>query len=105
MLEDYMRIIYAFANRKILPKSWSSFGKYPSDNVSYFTNYLLNKLITINKTLVSSRLKGNKKLKDLISEMIIPHLTTAPKNIFTKSKPIGKIINKKPFLINDSLHV
>jgi|SaaInl85LU_5_DNA_1037374.scaffolds.fasta_scaffold02996_4 hypothetical protein len=105
MLEDYIRIIHAFANKKILPNSWSYFGKYPSDNVSYFTNYLLNKLITINKTLVLRRLKGNKKLKDLISEMIIPHLTKAPKNIFTKYKPIGKIINKKPFLINDSLHV
>ena len=105
MLEDYIRIIHAFANRKILPKSWSYYAKYPSDKVSYFTNYLLNKLIIINKTLVSNRLKGNKKLKDLIYEMIIPHLITAPNNIFTKYKPSGKIINKTPFLINDSLHV
>lgn len=105
MLEDYIRIIHAFSNKKILTKSWSYYAKYPSDKVSHFTNYLLNKLIIINKTLVSNRLKGNKKLKDLINEMIIPHLIIAPNNIFTKYKPSGKIINKKPFLINDSLHI
>lgn len=105
ILEDYVRIIYAFANKEILPKSWSYFAKYPPDNVSYFTTYLQNKLITINKTLVSNRLKRNKNLKDLINELIIPYLTKAPNNIFTKYKPNEKIINKKPFLINDSLHL
>lgn len=105
MLEDYIRIIHAFLNKKILRTSWSYYDNFPSDNVSYFTNYLLNKLITIEKTQVINKINGNKKLKDLINEMIIPHLTTAPKNIFTKFKPNGKIINKKPFLINDSLHV
>ena len=105
ILEDYVKIIYAFANKEILPKSWSYFAKYPPDNVSYFTTYLQNKLITINKTLVSNRLKRNKNLKDLINELIIPYLTKAPNNIFTKYKPNEKIINKKPFLINDSLHL
>jgi len=105
MLEDYIRIIYAFSNKKILPKSWSYFDNYPSDNVSYFTNYLLNKLILIDKTIVSKKSNVNKKLKDLINEIMIPHLITAPKNMFIKYKPKEKIINKKPFIINYSLQL
>jgi hypothetical protein len=103
MLEDYIRIIHAFVNVNILPKSWSYIENYPSDDVSYFTNYLLDKLVLIYNN--SLKQKNNETLQDLINKMIIPHLINTPKNIFIKYKPNEKIINKKPFIINDSLHI
>tara|TARA_Y100000389_G_scaffold49970_1_gene45657 strand:- start:62 stop:1309 length:1248 start_codon:yes stop_codon:yes gene_type:complete len=105
VIDDYMRIIHAFANKKILSKSWSHYPNYPSDNVSLYTTHLLNKLNSISKALLTNKNKTNKNLNNLINDMIIPHLITAPNNIFTKIKPRGKIINSKPFIINNTLHI
>ena len=105
VIDDYMRIIHAFANKKILTKSWSHYPNYPSDNVSQYTNHLLNKLNSIGKALLTNRNKTNKNFNNLINDMIIPHLITAPNNIFKKGKPSGKIINSKPFIINNTLHI
>ena len=105
VIDDYMRIIHAFANEKILSKSWSHYPNLPSDNVSQYTTYLLNKLNSISKALLTNRNKTNKNFNNLINDMIIPHLITAPNNIFTKIKPRGKVINSKPFIINNTLHI
>ena len=105
VIDDYVRIIHAFANKKILSKSWSHYPNYPSDNVSQYTNHLLNKLNSIGKALLTNRNKTNKNLNNLINDMIIPHLITAPNNIFKKGKPSGKIINSKPFVIDKTLHI
>lgn len=105
VIDDYMRIIHAFANKKILSKSWSHYPNYPSDNVSLYTTHLLNKLNSISKALLTNKNKTNKNLNNLINDMIIPHLITTPNNIFTKIKPRGKIINSKPFIINNTLHI
>lgn len=105
VIDDYMRIIHAFANEKILTKSWSHYPNLPSDNVSRYTTHLLNKLNSISKALLNNRNKRNKNLNNLINDMIIPHLITAPNNIFTKIKPRGKIINSKPFIIDATLHI
>jgi len=105
VIDDYMRIIHAFANKKILSKSWSHYPNYPSDNVSLYTTHLLNKLNSISKALLTNKNKTNKNLNNLINDMIIPHLITTPNNIFIKIKPRGKIINSKPFIINNTLHI
>lgn len=105
VIDDYMRIIHAFANKKILSKSWSHYPNLPSDNVSQYTNHLLNKLNSISKALLTNKNKTNKNFNNLINDMIIPHLITAPNNIFTKIKPRGKIINSKPFIIDETLHI
>lgn len=105
LIDDYIRIIHAFANKKILTKSWSHYHNYPSDNVSHYTVYLLNKLNNISKALINNRNKTNKNLNNLINDMIIPHLILAPKNIFINYKPLGKIINSKPFIIDGTLHI
>lgn len=105
VIDDYMRIIHAFANEKILSKSWSHYPNYPSDDVSRFTTHLLNKLNSISKALINNRNKTNKNFNNLINDMIIPHLISAPNNIFTKIKPRGKIINSKPFIIDKTLHI
>ena len=105
VIYDYMRIIHAFANQKILSKSWSHYPNYPSDNVSRFTTHLLNKLNIISKALLTNGNKTKKNLNNLIDDMIIPHLITVPKNIFMKCKPPGKIINSKPFIIDATLHI
>ena len=105
VIDDYMRIIHAFANEKILSKSWSHYPNYPSDNVSRFTTHLLNKLNIISKALLNNRNKSNKTFNNLINDMIIPHLINSPNNIFTKIKPRGKIINSKPFVIDKTLHI
>ena len=105
VIDDYMRIIHAFANKKILTKSWSHYPNLPSDNVSRYTTHLLNKLNSISKALLNNRNKTNKNFNNLINDMIIPHLITAPNNIFTKIKPRGKIINSKPFIIDATLHI
>ena len=105
VIDDYMRIIHAFANEKILSKSWSHYPNLPSDTVSRYTTHLLNKLNSISKALLTNKNKTNKNLNNLINDMIIPHLITTPNNIFTKIKPRGKIINSKPFIINNTLHI
>lgn len=105
VIDDYMRIIHAFANKKILSESWSHYPNYPSDNVSQYANHLLNKLNIISKALLNNRNKSNKTFNNLINDMIIPHLINSPNNIFTKIKPRGKIINSKPFIINNTLHI
>jgi len=105
VIDDYIRIINAFVNKKILSKSWSHYPNYPSDDVSLYTNHLLNKLNSISKALINNGNNTKKNLNNLINDMIIPHLITAPKNIFIKSKPPGKIINSKPFIIDGTLHI
>jgi len=105
VIDDYMRIIHAFANEKILSKSWSHYPNLPSDNVSRYTTHLLNKLNSISKALLANKNKTNKNFNNLINDMIIPHLITVPNNIFTKIKPRGKIINSKPFIIDKTLHI
>ena len=99
--EDYVRIINAFRNRKIEPKSWISVDyNLPSDNVGIFAKSFKkaiydNMLAKKNNTLF---------LENLTNDIIIPILLKAPNNIFVnKLPPNATIINKKPYYINKKI--
>ena len=99
--EDYVRIINAFRNRKIEPRSWISVDyNLPSDNVGIFAKSFKkaiydNMLAKKNNTLF---------LENLTNDIIIPILLKAPNNIFiNKLPPNATIINKKPYYINKKI--
>ena len=73
---------------------------YPSNEFSDFVIFLYNRL---NK-LTRAELTKMKCMSTLINDILLPRLLEAPKNIFTKTKPKDKILNKTPFVINKTLH-
>jgi hypothetical protein len=99
--EDYVRIINAFRNRKIEPKSWISVDyNLPSDNVGIFAK-------SFKKAIYDNMLakKNNTVfLENLTNDIIIPILLKAPNNIFVnKLPPNATIINNKPYYINKKI--
>lgn len=98
--EDYLRIFHAFPNKKKFKNAWTNYVGYPSNEFSDFVIFLYNRL---NK-LTRAELTKMKCMSTLINDILLPRLLEAPKNIFTKTKPKDKILNKTPFVINKTLH-
>jgi len=99
--EDYVRIINAFRNRKIEPKSWISVDyNLPSDNVGIFAKSF-KKAIYYN---MLAKKNNTGFLENLTNDIIIPILLKAPNNIFVnKLPPNATIINNKPYYINKKI--
>jgi hypothetical protein len=99
--EDYVRIINAFRNRKIEPKSWISVDyNLPSDNVGIFAKSF-KKAIYYN---MLAKKNNTVFLENLTNDIIIPILLKAPNNIFVnKLPPNATIINNKPYYINKKI--
>jgi hypothetical protein len=99
---DYVRIINAFRNKKIEPKSWISVDyNLPSDNVGFFAKSF-KKLVYEN----GINTKNNMLFLENLTNIIIPFLLKAPNNIFVNKLPAGaKIINKKPYYINKKIFI
>jgi hypothetical protein len=98
---DYVRLINAFKNKNIEPKSWISVdNNLPSDSVGFFVKLFKNAIYE--NTLA----KNNNAmfLENLTNNTIIPILLNAPNNIFVnKLPPKATIINKKPYYINKKI--
>jgi hypothetical protein len=99
---DYVRIINAFRNKKIEPKSWISVDyNLPSDNVGFFAKSF-KKIVYEN----GINTKNNMLFLENLTNIIIPFLLKAPNNIFVNKLPAGaKIINKKPYYISKKIFI
>ena len=98
---DYVRLINAFKNKNIEPKSWISVdNNLPSDSVGFFVKLFKN-------AIYENTLPKNNNamfLENLTNNTIIPILLNAPNNIFVnKLPPKATIINKKPYYINKKI--
>lgn len=98
---DYVRLINAFKNKNIEPKSWISVdNNLPSDSVGFFVKLFKNAIYE------NTFAKNNNAmfLENLTNNTIIPILLNAPNNIFVnKLPPKATIINKKPYYINKKI--
>lgn len=98
---DYVRLINAFKNKNIEPKSWISVdNNLPSDSVGFFVKFFKNAIYE------NTFAKNNNAmfLENLTNNTIIPILLNAPNNIFVnKLPPKATIINKKPYYINKKI--
>jgi hypothetical protein len=98
---DYVRLINAFKNKNIEPKSWISVdNNLPSDSVGFFVKLFKNSIYE------NTFAKNNNAmfLENLTNNTIIPILLNAPNNIFVnKLPPKATIINKKPYYINKKI--
>jgi hypothetical protein len=103
--DDYRRIIGPFVNQNISKDSWLADinmpMNLPSNEFSIFIRDFKYKLRNIYKDNRYISIQ-NTKFLNLISEGIISELLKLPNNIFTDTKPLNaKIINKKPYYINN----
>jgi hypothetical protein len=103
--DDYRRIIGPFVNQNISKDSWLADinmpMNLPSNEFSIFIRDFKYKLRNIYKDNRNISIQ-NTKFLNLISEGIISELLKLPNNIFTDTKPLNaKIINKKPYYINN----
>jgi hypothetical protein len=103
--DDYRRIMGPFVNQNISKDSWlvdiNMPMNLPSNEFSIFIRDFKYKLRNIYKDNRYISIQ-NTKFLNLISEGIISELLKLPNNIFTDTKPLNaKIINKKPYYINN----
>ena len=103
--EDYIRLLPAFINQNSKKRSWLSELKIPqnlpSDN---FSNFIINFEKNIINAYYDNKYIQNSKFLIIISEILISTLLSMPNNIFTDEKPLNnKIINKKPYYINNKI--
>lgn len=109
---DYVRLINAFRNKKIEPRSWISIdNNLPSDNISEYVK-------TFKKAIYNNRRTGESKssgtiyknnsayLEKLTIDTILPILLKTPDKTFvSKLPPNATIINKKPYFINKNIFI
>lgn len=102
--EDYIRLINAFRNKKIEPRSWISIDyNLPSDNVGDFVK-TFKKAIRLNNLRDSSFRNNNTYLEKLTIDAILPILLKSPDKIFVAKLPANaKVINKTPYYINKKI--
>ena len=117
---DYRRLINAFRNKKIEPRSWISVdNNLPSDEVGEYVK-------TFKKAIDNNRLSGRSSgssgdssssdssdsiyknnsiyLEKLTINTILPTLLKAPEKIFVTKLPANaSVINKKPYYINKKI--
>jgi predicted unusual protein kinase regulating ubiquinone biosynthesis (AarF/ABC1/UbiB family) len=102
--EDYIRLLPAFINKNSKKRSWLSEKipqNLPSDN---FSNFIINFEKNIINAYYDNKYIQNSKFLIIISEILISTLLSMPNNIFTDEKPLNnKIINKKPYYINNKI--
>ena len=113
---DYRRLINAFRNKKIEPRSWISVdNNLPSDEVGEYVK-TFKKAIDNNRRSGRSSSSGSSGdssslyennsiyLEKLTIDTILPILLKAPDKTFvSKLPPNATVINKKPYYINKNL--
>ncbi len=108
---DYRRLINAFRNKKIEPRSWISVdNNLPSDEVGEYVK-IFKKAINSNSRV--SRSSGSDSniyennsiyLENLTIDIIMPILLKAPDKTFVSKLPANAtVINKKPYYINKKI--
>jgi hypothetical protein len=110
---DYIRLINAFRNKKIEPRSWISVdNNLPSDEVSEYVKTFkkaIDNNISSNRSsetyIDSSIYKDNSiYLEKLTIDTILPILLKAPDKTFVAKLPANAtVINKKPYYINKKI--
>ena len=108
---DYRRLINAFRNKKIEPRSWISVdSNLPSDEigeyVKTFKKAINNNNHTSNGSVSDSNIYENNSiyLEKLTIDIILPILLKAPDKTFVAKLPVNAtIINKKPYYINKKI--
>jgi hypothetical protein len=109
--DDYKRLINAFRNKKIEPRSWISIdNNLPSDEIGEYVKTFRK---AINNSRRSSSGSGSYSssyennsiyLEKLTIDTILPILLKAPDKIFiTKLPANATIINKNPYYINKKI--
>ena len=109
IFDDYRRITGPFVNQNISKDSWlADIGapiNLPSDEFSIFVSDFKYKLKNIYKDNKYIYIKNTKFLNKL-SEGIINELLQMPNNVFIDKKPLNaKIINNKPYYINNKIKI
>jgi hypothetical protein len=110
---DYIRLINAFRNKKIEPRSWISVdNNLPSDEVSEYVK-TFKKAIDNNlssngssETYIDSSIYKDNSiyLEKLTIDTILPILLKAPDKTFVAKLPANAtVINKKPYYINKKI--
>lgn len=109
---DYKRLINAFRNKKIEPRSWISVDyNLPSDNVGNFVKIFkraieYNRDSNSNGSDVNSYGNNSIYLEKLTIDTILPNLLNAPDKIFVTKLPANAtVINKIPYFINKKLFI
>ena len=108
---DYRRLINAFRNKKIEPRSWISVdSNLPSDEigeyVKTFKKAINNNNHISNGSVSDSNIYENNSiyLEKLTIDIILPILLKAPDKTFVAKLPVNAtIINKKPYYINKKI--
>ena len=109
--DDYKRLINAFRNKKIEPRSWISIdNNLPSDEIGEYVKTFRK---AINNSRRSSSGSGSYSssyennsiyLEKLTIDTILPILLKAPDKIFiTKLPANATVINKNPYYINKKI--
>jgi hypothetical protein len=111
--DDYRRLINAFRNKKIEPRSWISVdNNLPSDEVSEYVKTFKKAIDNNLSSNTSSGSDDNNSiyknnsiyLEKLTIDTIIPILLKAPDNTFVTKLPANAtVINKKPYYINKKI--
>jgi hypothetical protein len=112
---DYKRLINAFRNKKIEPRSWISVDyNLPSDNIGNFVK-TFKRAIEHNRysdsgdsSSYDSNSYGNNSiyLEKLTIDTILPILLKAPDKCFVSKLPANAtVINKKPYYINKNIFI
>jgi hypothetical protein len=117
---DYRRLINAFRNKKIEPRSWISVdNNLPSDEVGEYVKTFRKAIDNNRRSGRSSGSSGDSSssgssdniyknnsiyLEKLTINTILPTLLKAPEKIFVTKLPANaSVINKKPYYINKKI--
>jgi hypothetical protein len=117
---DYRRLINAFRNKKIEPRSWISVdNNLPSDEVGEYVKTFKKAIDNNRRSGRSSGSSGDSSssgssdsiyknnsiyLEKLTINTILPTLLKAPEKIFVTKLPANaSVINKKPYYINKKI--
>jgi hypothetical protein len=92
---DYRKILEAFQNKTIGAAKWGKFSSVPNEKISNFMKNVISHIF---------RLMVTKNEDRMIEEILVDFLNTPVRGILMNVKPPNeKIINTKPFIIDDSL--
>ncbi len=92
---DYRKILEAFQNNTIGAAKWGKYSALPNERVSKFIKSVISHIFKVMITKSEDR---------MIEEIIVDFLNAPVRGILMNVKPPNeKIINSKPFVIDDSL--
>jgi serine/threonine protein kinase len=93
--EDYRKILEAFQNKTVGAAKWGKYSSLPNEKVSGFIKNVISHIF---------RVQVSKNEDRFIEEFLIDFLNSPIRGILMNVRPPNdKVINSKPFIIDDSL--